>query len=300
MPHLKRVRKNLMVLGLALMLGACSALQFSYNNADSVLRYMAWDYFDLDNEQAETLHQHFVRLREWHRANELPIYTGLLQTAGQRISRGVTRTDVEWATGTLRSHYRALAQRAAHDATPILATLRAEQIAALEKKFSKENAKFSEQWILGEERVRIRKRTERMIDSIEDWTGELTAAQRARVGRFISAHPRNSALRLQERHRVQREVVTLLRRHKNPAELAVPLGRLFSEPESGRPEEYLRETRRWESEMAELIVDISAGLSTEQRSRVLRRMDRYAEDLRALFASGRRVVGDGVNRAPGS
>ena len=60
------------ILAALIALGACSTLQFSYNNAESLLRYMAWDYFDLDTDQADSLQQRFARLREWHRSSELP------------------------------------------------------------------------------------------------------------------------------------------------------------------------------------------------------------------------------------
>ena len=40
---------------LAVLLGGCSTLQFSYNNAETALRYMAWDYLDANAEQSDSL-----------------------------------------------------------------------------------------------------------------------------------------------------------------------------------------------------------------------------------------------------
>lgn len=280
-------------------LGACTALQFSYNNADGLLRYMAWDYFDLDADQADSLQQRFVRLREWHRSTELPVYLDLLQTAGDKVSKGLTIADVDWAIAILRGHYRLLAQRAAQDAAPVLATLKADQIGALEKKLAKEDIRYVEQWLAGEEKKRHRKRVERMIDQFEEWTGDLDASQRSRVERFVSSHSGVYAKRLEERRRWQREAVVLLKHHRTASELALPLGRLFAEPEAGRSEEYIRDMRRWESDLARLIVELDTTLSADQRGRVLRRMERYAEDFRAL-SGGRRATEDTIRRAPGS
>ncbi len=296
---MKAASRILILLGMILALGACSSVQFSYNNAEGLLRYMAWDYFDVDGDQSDSLRQRFVRLREWHRSSELPAYVGLLQIAGERVSKGVTRADVEWATATLRSHYRSLAQRAAQDAAPVLVTLKAEQIGAFEKKLAKEDARYAEQWIGGEEKTRHRKRVERMVERFEEWTGDLNASQRSRVERFVSSHTGIYERRLEERRRWQREAVALLKRHKTASELALPLERLFAEPESGRSEEYIRDMRRWDSDLAGLIVDLDTTLSAEQRGRVLRRMERYAEDFRAL-SGARRVAEEAIRRAPGS
>ena len=227
-------------------LGACTALQFSYNNAEGLLRYMAWDYFDLDADQADALQQRFVRLREWHRSNQLPVYVGLLQAARERISKGVTSADVDWATAALRSHYRSLAQRAAQDAAPVLASLKADQIDVLEKKLAKEDLRYVEKWLAGEEKPRHRRRVERMIEQFEEWTGDLNASQRSRIEGFVSSHSGVYERRLEERRRWQRQAVVLIKRHRTASELALSLGRLFAEPESGRSEAYARDMRRWE------------------------------------------------------
>lgn len=283
----------------ALLLAACSALQFSYNNADGLLRYMAWDYFDLDGEQSEALQARISRLHDWHRTNELPTYAALLQAASERVTRGLTGSDADWAIQVLRSRYRLLTARAAQEAASILATLTPGQVMALEKKLANDEAKFVKEWLIGDEKSRERTRAKRMVERFEEWTGDLSSEQRARVERFVQAHPRWSQIRLQDRRRWQREAVALIKRYRNAAELAPRLSRLFSEPEAGRSDEYRRETRRWETDLAELVAELSATLSAEQRSRVVRRLDRYAEDFRAL-ARARSFAGDQPRTSPGS
>ena len=287
------------MLGALFALGACTALQFSYNNADGLVRYMAWDYLDLDADQADMLQQRFVRLREWHRSDQLPVYVGLLQAAKERVSKGVTSADVDWATATLRSHYRSLARRAAQDAAPVLASLKADQIDVLEKKLAKEDLRYVEKWLAGEEKRRQRRRVERMVEQFEEWTGDLDASQRSRIEVFVSSHSGVYERRLEERRRWQRQAVALIKRHRTASDLAPSLGRLFGEPESGRSEAYIRDMRRWESDLAGLIVELYATLSAEQRGRVLRRMERYAADFRALSGE-RRATEEAIRRAPGT
>ena len=281
-----------------LVLGACSAVQFSYNNSDALLRYMAWDYFDLDADQANNLQQVFSRLRDWHRSSELPAYVGLLKEAAEKVSKGVTTADVEWAAARLRNHYRIVARRAAQDAAKILVTLTADQIGTLEKKLAKEDVRYVERWLSGEENVLRRKRTERMIEQFEEWTGSLDVAQRARIGHFISLHSGIYELRLLDRRRWQSEAVALLKRYRSASEFVPLIERLVAEPESGRSEQYVLALRHWEADLAGLIVELDATLRTEQRRRVLRRMDKYAEDFRVLSGT-RRQPEEAVRRASG-
>jgi hypothetical protein len=275
----------LCALALIFLLGACSTLRFSYNNAETALRYMAWDYFDADSEQADALQEQFVRLRSWHRSNQLPGYALTLSSAKERFENGAKRADVEWAIVVIRNHFRLVATRAAHDAAPVLMTLRPEQIASLEKKFSRENRRYVGQWIEGDAKSRTRRRIERMVDQFEDWTGNLTRGQKSLVERFVNSNPDEFERRIGERQRWQGEVLSLLKRQKNLPEFSSSLARLFAEPESGRSREYLMYMNSWESDLAGLIVDLNATLDAGQRAHVLSRLERYREDFLALSGS---------------
>ncbi len=282
-------RKLIGIVSMAAALSACTAVQFTYNNADALVRYMAWDYVDLDEQQSEALQQRFSRLHSWHRSSELAVYTGLVQSAENRVSKGVSRADAEWAIDELRANYRRLASRAAEEAAPILATLSPEQVRDLEKKLARDDAKYVREWLSGSASRRERHAVERTVERFEEWTGDLSRDQTSRIEQFVRAHPRIQEVRLEERHRWRREALELIRRYRKADELAPRLARLFGEPEAGRTEDYMRETRRWEGDLAALMVELDRTLSTDQRNRVLRRLRRYAEDFKALSLPRRAV-----------
>ena len=268
-------------------LAGCSAVQFSYNNAGGLIRFMARDYADLDPAQSEALRRGVADLQDWHRNYELPEYVRVLQSAGKRVSRGVTRIDIDWAIDTLRKDYRRFAGRAAEEAAPLLVTLRTEQIDSIEKKLAKDEAKYVKEWLSDNPMRRERHASERMIDRFEEWTGNLSREQQARIKLFVHEHPRNAEIRLEERRRWQKTAVQLLRERRKADELASQLALLFGEPDTQRSDEYVRETRRWESDLANLVVELDKTLTAEQRARVLRRMERYADDFNALTQAPR-------------
>ena len=139
-----------------------------------------------------------------------------------------------------------------------------------------------------------------MIEQVEDWTGNLNASQRARLDDFVSSHSGIYQQRLDERRRWQREAVALIKRHRAASDLAPALGSLFFEPESGRAEETIIVMRRWESDLARLVVELDSTLSGEQRGHVLRRLETFAADFRALAGVRRASSDDAAIRAPGS
>lgn len=273
----------------AFLFEACTAVKLTYNHADEIVRFMASDYFDLDETQQEAFKARLAEFHQWHRANELPRYAEFLKAASGRFSRGVQQGDVDWATEALRKRYRLVAGRAAERAAPILATLQPAQIEALEKRFAKNNSKHVKEWLPGDRRKRERKFFERTVERFEEWSGPLNAGQRRRVEQFVKAHPRIMEIRYAERQRWQREVVDTLKRHLQPAELAPRLAKIFTDPDSGRSQEYLRENKRYEAELAQLVLDLDRTLAPEQRERVMQRMNRYADDFRTL--AGSRVAG---------
>ncbi len=268
-----------MVLLMALLAG-CSAARITYNNAEPLVRFMAHDYFDLDERQSEQFRRRLEQFHDWHRSVELPAYVSLLEATALKARSPVTRADLTWAAEALRSRYRALFAKAAEEAAPILVTLTAPQIAELEKRLAKANAKYAEEFVSGD--AAHRARLKRMLKRFSDWTGDLTDLQEARIERFVKAHTRLAALRLEDRRRWQGEAVALIRGQRNAQALGASLGQIFTRPEARRTPEYAEALDRWDTELFDLVLDIDRTLSKEQRAQVVQHMERYAEDFRVL------------------
>jgi hypothetical protein len=270
----------------ALVLASCSATRVAYDNADTMLRFMASSYLDLDAAQSDDLTPRIVRFHQWHRSNELPVYVALLRSASQRAAEGITAQDVAWGLANVRLRYRRFAAKAAEDAAPVLATLANAQLAALERKFAENNEKYTKEFLSSDDKERRRKQLKRMLERLRDFAGELTPDQEAYIGRFALAHERHVALRFEDRQRWQRDFVAALGRERKPEELGRRLAEMFERPELRRSEEFIREDTRWDEDLGLLIVDLDRSLSPKQRAHVVRRLSDYAEDFAVL--AGRR------------
>ena len=281
-----RFTRIVAVVALVALLPGCTMVRIAYNNAEPLVRYTAHDYFDLDEAQIEQFRKRLLQFHDWHRTTELPVYAELLRMAVKKAANGVSREEVRWAAEALRSRYHLLVARAIDDAAPILVTLSLPQIAELEKRLAKANAKHASEFLPKDQRKRHRAQLKRMLERFREWTGTLTDAQETRIERFVQAHARTTAMRFDNRLRWQREAVALIRRERSPEALAPRLADIFTRPAAHRTPEFAAAFERWEAHFIDLVLEFEPTLSAEQRAHVLRRMERYAEDFEALSAQG--------------
>lgn len=279
-------RVALAVLAAAALAGCANVLRLAYNNVDYALRLMAHEYFDLRAEQADLFEVQVARLHEWHRREELPTYARLFQGAAERVSRGLERDDVVWAMVEVRGRYRVLVAQAADESAPVLATLKPDNFAAIEKKFAEINTKFAREYLTGDQAKRDRARTKWLEERFELFMGDLTDAQRELISEFVRSQPRMSQMRFDDRKRRQQEFVQLIEQYRGSAELSEQLRSFLVNWERGRGPEHAEFTRAWEDRLVTLIVALDRTLTAEQRRHVVARFESYAEDCRILARQG--------------
>lgn len=278
----------LLVLAAAAVLAGCgTAVRLAYNNSDFALRLMANEYFDLEGDQVDILKAQLARFHEWHRREEMPIYASVFRSAAERVADGIERADVVWAVAEVRARYLALATQGSEEAAPVVASLKPDNFAALEKKFARGNAKFTKEYLSGDQAKRDRVRAKRFEEQFEMFMGDLTDEQRELILRFAQSQPRMSEVRLDERKRRQQEFVQLIKQYQTSPELAERLGDYFGNWERDGSPEHAQLVREWEDRLVKLILDIDRTMTAEQRSRLVQRFEAYAEDCQVLARQGR-------------
>jgi hypothetical protein len=265
-----------------LLLNGCSALRFAYDNADTYLRWRASSYFDLSGDSADELDDAISDVLAWHRSEALPKYAGLLDEAGRRFGRGLSRGDVEWGYDAVRAQVREAVRVAAERAAPIIDRLTPEQIAHLEARFAEDNRKFAREFLRGSESERREKRTKRMVERLEDWVGRLSPAQLERVKQYSERAPLLDELRDRDRRRLQREFVAIARTREASKRLPDWAQRW----EVGREPSFAEASGAWWKEVFAMGLDLDRMLTPEQRARAGSQLRRYAQDMRVLAARG--------------
>jgi hypothetical protein len=271
----------------ALVAGCGGAVRMAYNNGDIALRYMADDYLDLRDGQEELLKTQLAQFHAWHRRHELPEYAAVALHAADRAQKGVRREDVTWMIGAVRERARVAAGHAVDDALPVVQALGPANFAALEKKFATANDKFVEENLRGDRERITRRHVKQLEERFQEWLGDLRPDQEALIAAYVRANPeRNTLARFEDRKRRQQELLALLRGPRD-AGWAGRLRDHFVHWERGRTPEQLRLFKEWEERLVQLVVDMDATLSPQQRRHFAARLDRYADDFRALALQGR-------------
>jgi len=276
----------LALLALAWLAG-CSGAHFAYNNADSVVRWMADDYFALEGAQAEDFKARLARFHGWHRSEELPRYSALLASAGDQLAAGLTAPKLLWAWDTVTEQYRRMAAQAAPDLAEMLVTLTPAQIAHLERRFAEANAKYAKNNLDGGAAEQRRRRDQRNLELMREWFGDLSDEQEAQLQAAGARLPLLYALRLENRQRRQREFIALLQTYRSAAELEPRLRVWLTDWDAGASSEYRRLSDLHRERYIRMLLQLDNGLAPQQRAHAVERLRGYAETFATLAAEGR-------------
>jgi hypothetical protein len=274
-----------LALAAAVMLAGCSAIRLGYNQSDTIALYYADEYFDLTRAQKDVLQENLYRLQAWHRRTQLPDYVRFLTETKTRLERGPTTADVYWFVDGITERYRVLVRAGFDDATASLSTLTQEQINHLQRQLDKDNAKFVRETRL-EEGPEARKRAQfkRTLDRTEEWVGNLSREQEARLREMVFSMPLVNQLRNDDRRRRQRELVEILGLRQDRAQFAPKFRAWLLDWEAGRGAEYEKVLAVVYKERAQIFVTTWNQFTPAQRAHALRRLQGYIDDLNALAA----------------
>jgi cytochrome c553 len=285
---MQRFLRFALVLLAAIGLAACSGTRVAYNNADSVVRWMADDYFGLEGVQEDDFRERLARFHAWHRSEELPLYSALLNRSGDKIADGLDSDGLLWALDSVKARYRHMAVHAAPELAAVLSTLTPAQFERLSRKFADSNAEYAKKHLKGGETEQRKRRNKRNLELMREWFGDLSDAQEALLNAWGERMPLLEALRLQNRQRRQQEFEALLKAYRTPAELEPKLRYWLINWDEGASPEYRRLARIHEEQYIQMLLELDRGLTPSQRNHAVARMQEYAEIFSALAEAGRK------------
>lgn len=275
-PHMKSL---VLLLGLSLLLGACSRVGLVYRNLDWLLPWRLNDYLQLDREQRAWLQPRLRAHLAWHCSSELPRYLEWLQRTADLLEQA--QPDANQLTMQLAEVDEAL-KRIAVQITPtsieLLRMLSDRQVAELHAAIDEDNLELYEDYLEPPLRVQIAERAARMEDRLQPWLGRLSTSQRTRIKQWATAMGGQNRLWLDNRMRWQEALRDAIRfRHAEsfPAQIT----RLLQQRESYFDAQFRATYPRSRQSLAELFSDLLASADERQRSRLRHRLRDLGRDL---------------------
>lgn len=279
---LRRLLKAALLLLAAASFAGCSGARLAYNNADTVVRWMADDYFALEGAQLEDFKARLARFHAWHRSEELPRYSVLMTTAGDKLANGLTAPELTWAWESVKGRYRRMADYAAPELAEVLATLTPPQFEQLNKKFADTDAEFTKKHLKGGEAEQRKRRDKRNLELMREWFGDLSDEQEAQLKIASARLPLLYALRLQNRQRRQGEFVALLKGSRSQDELEPKLKHWLTEWDEGASPEYRQQSELHRDLYIQMLLELDRGITPAQRAHAVARFHEYAEIFKSL------------------
>ena len=146
---------------------------------------------------------------------------------------------------------------------------------------SDKNDEFYRKWVVIPEEELIERRRQRVLDSLEQWTGAITPAQRERVNAWAKTAPDVYTLWHSQRLERHQAFAELLTRRKE-AGLVAPLRALAVVNEQGLQAWERRRLRENRRRANALMVWLGQNLTAKQRRHLLEELGKIAEDISAL------------------
>ncbi|MES2015813.1 MAG: DUF6279 family lipoprotein [Pseudomonadota bacterium] len=204
--------RTLCLIALMLAVAACSSVRFAYNQGDTLLYWWVNAYLDLDSEQAGQLKEDIGQLFSWHRKTQLKEYSQFLVTAQRQLASGnVTQADLKADYRDIRARTELLASKAVPDLADLALSIKPEQIAKMEEKFSKNNETFRKKFIRIDHEKKQKLRYKKSMEQLDLWFGGFSSEQEAQLRRASDARVLDNELWLSERIVRQKRILAVLR-----------------------------------------------------------------------------------------
>ena len=276
------------ILMLAVSASGCSTIDFAYSMAPTALGLMADNYLDLDGEQETLLKERLITVREWVRTTQMPEVSKLLNDVRARTAGKVAVEDVVWLTAESRRLWKVTGTRVATEIAEMAPRLTADSLAALKKKFARNNAEYTKDTVDATPRKQRDKRLERVKENAERWYGNFDDAQSERIRSMVDVLPLNPRLLLDDRMRRQNALLAILQgvvdKTLARADAQARLITLFTDFEAGRSPAYQTHAASYLKASQEMTAEIANLASAEQRDTAQRRFKRWADDTANLAA----------------
>jgi hypothetical protein len=282
-----------------MLLASCSvALKLTYNQGPTLLYWWMDSYVDFTDEQSPRVKALIEQFFRDNRRQQLPAYAELMAKAQTDVQQpSLTPQAVcRWMDeGKTRAHQ--AFEQALPALTEVALSLTPEQLTHLQKRFEKNNRKFSEQFLSDKPRDREKAQVKRVEERVDMLYGSIEDAQHDRIVELVRASPYDPALWLAERRALQQEGLQTLRSLQAakasgaaPAQLntqAQAALRLIAQHADQSPREAYRSLQQKVQDYnCGFAAQVHNSMSAAQRQNAQRKIKRWEEDLRALHAQG--------------
>lgn len=280
MEHLKGTKIVTAVL-IGCLLASCSTLSLTYNFADWIVLWKIDHYFDLSLDQRQTLEKRLANFHTCHRTQELPLYANFLRQIQKNLHDRFTQEGIETIFQSYFQLRASLGQQIAFEGTPFLVTVMQKQIDFFQNAIREENKDLLQE-IDRDFNERLAKRTESILDWLENWVGKLTELQKQHISELIKGLPDTDHSWMHYRRHRQKQFIDLLQTKKDSAIIEKKIGEWFTAPENDMPTGYIKAVNQMRSAIKVFIWEIDQTITLKQRQHGIEKLQKLIDEVENL------------------
>ena len=301
--YLSLLKYLLRIIGAAMLvvgLQGCGALRLAYNQSPLATYWYLDSYLDFNSTQRPLVKAALDDIHQWHRQTQLPLYIETLEKLQHQIPKDVTAAQActlyvevqdrllvtfEGIAARLQSEGQREGEKGGQGAgMQVLASLDGTQLAYLQKKLAKANAKYRKDYVDGPAAKLREKRLDQAVTRAESLYGNLTNKQEALLDAGLETSGFDPEAAYAERLRRQHDLLQTLHnlRQASAAIMSTNLGGVFARVAMSPDPSYRDYSQKTRMQACQTFADLHNSMSPEQRLTALRKLQNYELDLRAL------------------
>jgi hypothetical protein len=273
----------------ATLLTGCSAIKLAYNQAPDLTYWWLDGYFDFNEQQTPKVRDELTRLFAWHRSQELPKTADFLAQMAAQMPAEISAEQACKAYTQSLTLIHSITSQALPAFAELALTITPDQIAHLKRKYAKNAAAFSRDYINGSVANREAKRLKQAIDRSEMIYGRLEEPQIAAIKQALANSSFDAVYTLKERQRRQQELIDSLTQlaaikasvQTSQQALSAYIQRYWDSPEPV----YRAYVQRLTQEACISFASVHATTTPAQRAKAVKVLKGYEQDLRVLAAA---------------
>jgi hypothetical protein len=245
-------------------IAACS-FKTVYNRLDYLIPEYVEGIITVDDVLEERLETRTDVLLHWHRNTQLKQYAGWLQALQGDVASGLTEQQLQQRIDEMEVFWLSIASKLNNEMAYLLPLLDAEQQEELFIYLEDSNEEYRETYIEPDTNERIDAYAARLVDTFENWIGELTDEQQLTVEQAAGELISTAELRLQRRLEWQQGIGQILASNATHYDKSERL-QLFLSGFVKEPDGPLQEASKINQQIIiRLTVQIAQSMSDEQK-----------------------------------
>ena len=277
----KALRALLAVLVISVFASGCT-IKLAYNFLDWGLYWELKDYVKFNRDQRLQVKNEISQLIDWHRSDELPQYADELEKLSIGLESGMTVEQLEKSYDNLRDSWQRIIIKTLPAAVDIISNLNDQQINDFFDMLIEKEGDDAKDIKSGTSARTLEEREAYVSEKVSDVIGELNEAQKALIAQWAQRMEPTKEFSLVQAIKWRTRMQVALAQRHDEQQLEKNLMVLFANPNQLRSANYRRVIEKNKHLVMQLLFDLNQTLTSQQRSKLVKKLNGFIADFRDL------------------